>query len=694
MWNVLKGIWTRHRDFSLLLILVAIFDVMALLLLRPGGYILEWWGYYMPHTGFVLLTDRGLYPYIHYWMEYPPLLSWLPIAAYRLSHLFPVWNHPWLWYNLSMGALMLPFQLGNLVLVYLIAHKVYDRAAALRCAIFYALLFVPLFTWLGWFDGFPLFFLLLGLYLILIHRPLLAGLVTGIGFMTKLMPLLLLPVGWQVFQPLRRRSWFYVGATLVTILIIALPFLLIRADLFVASFVNMLTRPSWESVWALLDGYFAGGAVAPLDQRFDPGAASLTDHTSNLPWLLISVVFALVYLIIYTRRIQWQDGKRILAFTGLSVNLFFLYSKGFSPQFLVYLLPFAVLLVPGPMGVVYAILLGMVSFLEWPIAQLVLPGQQWLFASAILLRTLLMVGLSIEYGLLLFASARSRVREFILAVPVVVVLLGVGVTGGLALRAYFAEQYAQDPYRPVMDFVKEKDDVGIVVVSESLYHRFYPFLGSSGSLRLVDDSEHSLEQLAELASKHDVLWVVDSSTETEQEIVPVIEQWLSERYYPKDDRWFGNSRLRSYVTGEIPTHQPEQANFGGTVQLAAFGLDEGPFRPGGFIRIALDWQALTEMEQDYAIFVHLVSSDGRIWGQRDSQPVGGFRPTSRWGVEEVIRDNHAVSVGAEVPAGEYRLVLGLYRVADGQRLYLFDEETGAQADALELGTVTVLGPGQ
>ncbi len=50
---------------------------------------------------------------------------------------------------------MLPFQIGNLVLIYLISLKVYDRPSALRCAVFYACLFVPLFTWLGWFDGFP-----------------------------------------------------------------------------------------------------------------------------------------------------------------------------------------------------------------------------------------------------------------------------------------------------------------------------------------------------------------------------------------------------------------------------------------------------------------------------------------------------------------------------------------------------------
>ena len=692
MWQVLRRIWAQHHDLSLLLMLVTAFHTMALLFLRPGGYILEWWGYYMPHTGFVLLSDRGLYPYIHYWMEYPPLLSWLPVAAYRLSHLFPVWNHPWLWYNLSMGALMLPFQIGNLVLVYLISLKVYDRSEALRCAVFYACLFVPLFTWLGWFDGFPLFFLLLGLYLIMVRRPVLAGLATGMGFMTKLMPLLLAPVGWQVFQPFKRRSWIYIGVTLLTILVIALPFLVIRSDLFVASFVNMLTRPSWETVWALLDGYFTGGAVAPLDQRFDPSAASLADHTSNLPWVLITVVFALIYLVIYTRQIQWQDGKRILAFTGLSVNLFFLYSKGFSPQFLVYLLPFVVLLLPGAKGVAYTLLISVASFLEWPVAQLVLPDQRWLFAGAILIRTLLILGLSVEYGLVLFPPARRRGLRLVLALPLIVALVSAVITGGLALRAYFVDQYARDPYRGVMEVLREQEDAGIVVASESLYHRFYPFLGPGAGLRLVDATAHSREQLASLADQRDLVWVVDSGTEAERAILPGIETWLSERTYPADNQWLDNSRLASYATGEPLSPQPEGANFGGKALLAAAGWDRGPFRSGEFVRLDLTWQALSEMEQDFAVFVHLVGSDGQIWGQRDSQPANGFRPTSAWVEGELVQDHHAVRLDSDLPPGEYRLILGLYDTADGQRLSLFDESGVAQGDDVwELGTLVVLG---
>ncbi|NIV36713.1 MAG: hypothetical protein GWN58_46950, partial [Anaerolineae bacterium] len=201
-------------------------------------------------------------------------------------------------------------------------------------------------------------------------------------------------------------------------------------------------------------------------------------------------------------------------------------------------------------GVAYTLLLSAASFLEWPVAQLMLPGQRWLFASAVLIRTLLMLGLLVEFGLALFPPARRRIRREVLGLPVIIALVGVVVTGGLALRAYFVEQYADDPYRGVMDLLREQDDAGIVVANESLYHRFYPFLGPGAGLRWVDGGEHSREQLAKLATGRDVLWVVDIGTEAERAILPEIEQWLSERYYPIDNQWLDSSRLGSYATGE------------------------------------------------------------------------------------------------------------------------------------------------
>ena len=77
--------YEEHRDFTLLALLFASFRLMALLVFEPGGYILDWSGYYIPGASFVQLSDRGFYPVIHYWIEYPPVFPWLAVIVYRLS---------------------------------------------------------------------------------------------------------------------------------------------------------------------------------------------------------------------------------------------------------------------------------------------------------------------------------------------------------------------------------------------------------------------------------------------------------------------------------------------------------------------------------------------------------------------------------------------------------------------------------
>jgi len=82
-----------------------------------------------------------------------------------------------------------------------------------------------------------------------------------------------------------------------------------------------------------------------------------------------------------------------------------LYSKGYSPQFIVQLIPFAVLLLPNLRGVSYVILLDVINFLEGTVYFIVLPQQHWLLVATVLLRTLIIVALTVEYCFVLFRLA-------------------------------------------------------------------------------------------------------------------------------------------------------------------------------------------------------------------------------------------------------------------------------------------------
>ena len=136
--NRASEFYEEHQAFVLLAILFTSFRLMTLLLFEPGGRILDWSGYYVPGANFVELSDKGFYPGIHYWMEYPPLFPWLAVIVYRLSMLLPAWRDPNLWFDLLLGSTFLIFELGNFILIYAIALKLKGREVAVRCAWLYA----------------------------------------------------------------------------------------------------------------------------------------------------------------------------------------------------------------------------------------------------------------------------------------------------------------------------------------------------------------------------------------------------------------------------------------------------------------------------------------------------------------------------------------------------------------------------
>lgn len=108
---------------------------------------------------------------------------------------------------------------------------------------------------------------------------------------------------------------------------------------------------------------------------------------------------------------------------------------------------------------------------------------------------------------------------------------------------------------------------------------------------------------------------------------------------------------------------------------------------GQDIYLTLYWQALTRMEEDYTVFIHLLDEEGQIIAQRDSQPLFGFYPTSFWEKDEVVRDEYDIHVDSSTPSGGYELVVGMYLLGTGDRLPILDEEGQMMGDLIPLGRV-------
>ena len=509
--------YSQHQDFVLLLILFVAFHVMTLLLLRPGGYIADYSEYNTGYLAFARWSDKGLYPFIHYWLEWPPLFPWLVVGAYRLSLLVPSWVDPRLWYDIFLGLALLFFEIGNLVVIYLLALELYERERAFRCALIYALLFAPLYIWSGWFDPMPLFFLLLGLYLLIRQRATSAGIALGLGFMIKITPAMIVAVGWKALNTMRRK----VGLLLafgVTVLAIAAPFLLTHPQFLIASFRSMVARSSWETVWALLEEYYSYGVVA--GDRLDP-LADVATHPSTLPWPLISLAFALLYLWLFTR--PWgEERTRIVAFAGLTVNLFTLYNKGYSPQFLIQLIPFVVLLLPHLRGVIYILLLDTLNFLEATVYFIMLPDERWLLVGTVLWRTLIILMLCAEYSTIFFSLSEERIaplrrRAF---TALVLASLLMGLLGGYRLTgAYHRVRYSQEEYRSMVGFLMsavEPGEAALILPDHALYQRLYPFLRKEMALYVAEE-----RTLPQIIIDYSDIWLVSPEGE--------VETWLKSR---------------------------------------------------------------------------------------------------------------------------------------------------------------------
>ena len=135
-----------------------------------------------------------------------------------------------------------------------------------------------------------------------------------------------------------------------------------------------------------------------------------------------------------------------------------------------------------------------------------------------------------------------------------------------------------------------------------------------------------------------------------------------------------SERERSYQLP--PIEQVMRADLGDQVEFHGYSLESAQVEPGGVLRLTLYWRARQGMTVSYTIFTHLLGEDGGTWGQRDNIPVKGTYPTTSWVEGEVITDEYELPVNSDAPPGDYRIEVGMYDAATGQRLPIFDEGGG------------------
>ena len=99
------------------------------------------------------------------------------------------------------------------------------------------------------------------------------------------------------------------------------------------------------------------------------------------------------------------------------------------------------------------------------------------------------------------------------------------------------------------------------------------------------------------------------------------------------------------------------------------------------------------MDRDYTAFIHILRPDGQVLVQEDRLLRSGNRPTSRWRVGEVVRDEYQLTLPPDAEPAQYVVTTGVYYWRTGERLPVWDGNGQMVTnDTIALGAITVASP--
>ena len=334
--------------------LLFIFARLVLMLSLP----LEGIKSYGDYWNFYNLASLGR-PFWDIWVEFPPLFPFLSRGIFLLAG---GKEHAYIYLSVLLFSLI---QAGSIYLFQRIAEEIWGKDGGFHRTIVYAFLIVGLFYGWAYFDCLAVFLTLLGLYFVIQSKQISAGVVLGLGGLTKWFPLLFLPAVWKWIGG--KKAVRVIISSLLVIIMVWGVLYIVSPSLTTASLISQGTKGSWESIWAILDGNLKTGNFNPAANRLDPATASLAAGSpSVVPSWLTLLIFAGVGLYLFWRA-NIQTVSQLTAFSGVTLVLFFLWSPGYSPQWVLFLLPLVLLSLENSRSLLVGKVIVLINLLEWPL---------------------------------------------------------------------------------------------------------------------------------------------------------------------------------------------------------------------------------------------------------------------------------------------------------------------------------------
>lgn len=314
-------------------------------------------GDYREHYEFSSKIGSDNLPYRDYWVEFPPVWPALTAVTYTLFDNFTNWAS-------VIFLIMTVFDTGNLVLMRTLGGKLHGTEQGVALSWVYALLAAPLVIVAWNFESIVIFTLLAGFWLYIQGKIRPSGTIIAFGILTKYLPLLILPMIWR-FMP-RREALVYSAVSVGLVLLVLIPLVLWGDEMAITSLTVQFDKPSYQTVWALLDGNYATGSFPGGEIRYDAGTVKQPGNAAVIPGWLRLIPFAGFGLWLFSR--PMPTGELIqFAFLSMTIVIFTLWSQGWSPQWVILLLPLILLNFPSRLGVLAAVTFMVGTFIEYPL---------------------------------------------------------------------------------------------------------------------------------------------------------------------------------------------------------------------------------------------------------------------------------------------------------------------------------------
>jgi hypothetical protein len=244
--------------------------------------------------------------------------------------------------------------------------------------------------------------------------------------------------------------------------------------------------------------------------------------------------------------------------------------------------------------------------------------------------------------------------------------------------------------RIALDFIEKVTTPDDCLITDDMQLAYWsgrlvpPELAEVSSNRLMA-GELTLDELIAISTRYDCQ-VVAAVSNRIPKYLPDYMEWVKQHYLGRFH--YGEDDL--YVAKANTTPNPEypiQAEFERGVRLLGYSLGSQNARPGDRLTLVLYWQPLTTLDKDYTIFVHLRDARNSTQVTADHRPYDGIVPTTHWAAGAVVKDVVWLDLPTDLPAGEYRLWAGMYRLDTMERLPVMGDTSGE--NGIDLGVIWI-----